>query len=475
MKYFLTFLLSIILSINLQAQNKISVESLIPDTIEVGVSFKVIILIKKSNIRSLGGFIQYLPDGFTATKDNSGKANFKFENQNVYFSWSKLPKTEEIAISYIVKVADDLKGVFQIDGEFYYMKNNKRITTNTQPNIIFVKNPNPHVFAGFNGSLYDENALYSDGSYINDEIKNIYANLPSELRGNNCKRQIPFFINGNNEILVILLVTRDPNVNSITIEEQIPEGFHALVKETEKASFSFKDQKARFYGTRLSRRPYFTVAYRLIPDKSKNLEDLTISGTFSYQRGDLLNRDKIVETEIKSQYITNPELLDALLDSKNNKTRTSDKQNKYLSENTKTEQEVDIEYEMETGEQNDQAQIETKSGTQLNYETKENRTIRTEINNVSKDGIYFRVQIAAGHRDVESDHFLTKEITDEVITEKIDGWKKYSIKIFSDYESAKEYRDFIHENTQCKDAFIVAYNKEKRISVRVALEALNLQ
>lgn len=103
----------------------------------------------------------------------------------------------------------------------------------------------------------------------------------------------------------------------------------------------------------------------------------------------------------------------------------------------------------------------------------EEEKLKESISNIPapETSVSYRVQIAAGKKEVQQQYFVDRhKITENVTIEYHNTWYKYTIGSYPIYKEARDKRNMIWEaENKIDDAFVTAYNSGERISVQEAL------
>lgn len=117
----------------------------------------------------------------------------------------------------------------------------------------------------------------------------------------------------------------------------------------------------------------------------------------------------------------------------------------------------------------------TRLSNKNNTSQKETQIARIQ-NQKGNAGVYYRIQISASSRKVNTRNYFKRfKIFENVIVERIAEWYKYSIQKHETYAHARDFRNKIWSETPINDAFVVAYNGNNRITVQEALMITNQQ
>jgi len=435
-------------------QTGVTIKADMPDVIEAGSEITVNVTINKGKLRDFASFKQTLPDGLTARALNSANADFRFDDQTVRLTWViSLPEDDEITFSYNIIADERLTGKIDLNGRFIYVDNNERKSVDLQPQMLAIQ-PSPRVNPAMQVDILDF-----------AKIAGIEA-IASKGGIAAAVRQQPVWMEDEKVFLVTILVNKDANQKYTKIEETIPAGYTAASVDSKNGIFTYKDQIAKFIWMDLPSDPYFTVTYKLIPEEGTPMgpASLSLAGAYTYMVNDRtltsnvperkealagLDRDQVnaLLRSVSAQTTEAPVLIAATKPAESTKTAPT----------TPTPTPI------------------TKTPTTST--TSSERTVAS-INATGdmlapESGIYYRVQIAAGHKPVNIQRYFRKyRLEYSVMKELHDGWLKYSIGSFPEYKDARDYRVHLSNTTTINDAFIAAYHDGNRITVQEALMAV---
>jgi cell division septation protein DedD len=442
----------------LLAQDPVTVKMIVPSVVGAGQQFRVSITIDKGDLEEFSRLQQELPAGLEAIQENSGTADYSFDNQRVRFIWLKLPAENPIYLTYKIMVNERLKGTFTLGGEFSYVENNERKSVSLPSENINIT-PSPAISANRQidiGSYKDVIAAERTGSSSAAKVA--------------CIRQVPYKSSSGNDIMVNLLVYKQDMNRFAKIEEKIPPGFRAEMVDSKEGLFTFKDGIAKFVWMNLPEDAGFTVSYRLIPEAGKSLEDLRISGTLSYiLEGRNISVD-IVEKDVYLKGISKANI-EALM--KSLETGEELPAGKPI-EAQRTEVKPPPLKEEETVEKEKPPVTEEKT---VVRETREQQASASSSGIPSSQrlpvqtGVYYRVQLAAtmSFNDANT-AFAAYQFSRPVLVERHNGMFKYTIGSFSRYDQANDFRNTAL-SAGIPGAFVVAYRDGKRISIEEARRA----
>jgi len=432
-----------------------------PDVIEAGSEITVNVTINKGNVSEFAEFRQDLPYGFTAMAVNSANANFSFRDQSVRLTWLRVPDDDEIVVTYKIVANERLTGRVDLSGRFTYIDNNQRKTAEQQPKLLAI-NPSPNI----------NPAMLVD---VNDYAKIASIEAIAKAGKTVAFRQQPTWMEDDRIFIVTLLVNKDQVQKFAKIEETIPAGYTAASIDSRGGIFTCKDQMAKIIWMDLPAEPYFTVMYKLIPEEGTVVDQqaMLIAGEFSYMVNDRTYSSVIIERGETLARLNRDQVNDLLRDAAIQVTEL----NPALVAGTTTPQPpVSGTTATPTGTTTQPSTTATTSTPRPTIVSTPSVAATSDAGDMLKpeSGVYYRVQIAAGHRPVNTQrYFRNYRLEYSVMREDHEGWLKYSVGSFTEYKDARDYRVHLSNTTKINDAFVAAYNNGKRITVQDALMALN--
>jgi len=451
-------------------RNDVTIAVDMPDIIEAGTEITVTVTINKGKMVNFGQFRQDLPLGLTAKAVNSANANFSFEDQQVRLTWlGGMPDDDKITFSYKIIANERLTGKIDLSGRFSYIDNNEKKSIEQQPKFLAIS-PSPNVSPSMQIEIHD----YAKVSSIESVA----------TRGGHtvALRQRPVWMEGEKIFLVTLLINKDGIQKFAKVEETVPIGYTAASIDSKGGIFSYTNQVAKFIWMDLPAEPYFTVTYKLIPEDGAmpTPASVFLSGVFSYMINERTFSSDIVERTEKLAGLNSTQVNDLL---RGITIREIEQQPVLVATTTTPPASTTSQASATSQASTATPPVSTTAATTTRPSTSVSTVppVRTvTITNDASDllkpesGVYYRVQIAAGHRPVNTQrYFRSYRLEYSVAKETHEGWFKYTVGSFAEYKDARDYRVHLGNTAQLNDAFIAAYNNGKRITVQDALMALN--
>ena len=430
-----------------------------PQEVTAGTEFEVRITVNKGDVESFSRFQQVIPAGLSASSYLSSNADFTFEDKRIRMIWLKLPEADEFTFIYKVKVDERLKGTFSVGGKFSFIEDNERKSVTLTSQSITI-NPSP---------VIDPNLIVDISEFEEKVIQYIPA-ASMESENIACIRQKPFLSDAGDEYIVNLLVNKEDKKKFAKIEEDIPYGYTAVNIDDKNGIFTFKDQKAKFLWMNLPAESFYIVSYRLIPKNDAKLGSPVVSGKFSYLVDEKTISINVVEKDLDLASITSEQLQSIITELKTQPLPLlAEVEQKVPDAEVKTDVPENLVVEEE--KQPVKSDVTKPKGTKTKkYKFKRDLAYVLE----PESGIYYRVQVAAGHKPVDIKRYFKKyKLEREVRKEFHENWLKYSVGSFEIYKEARDYRINIWNTTDIDDAFVSAYNNGIRITVQEALMIAN--
>jgi hypothetical protein len=441
---------SIIVSLNLLllllfgyvAGEKVKVSQQGPESmVEPKSSFEITVSISKGSVIGFGKYDVKLPAGTSAEEVNSNGATFTFSDGMAKFIWLELPTDEMLSFTYRVTLGEESPNSFKIGGKFSYLENNNRLTASA--NDVQIK---------VNKSAAEAQKAIEEKEAVDVEvIRNI----------------IPL---GEEKFKVELEIKKQGISGFAKIEERLPRGSKAYVETDNMNSvFSFVGSKAKIAWVNLPADKRMKVYY--IADlKNATEADLNlIDGDFAFLVDDETRKISIInakEADTKTQLASKETPKET--ETTKETPKEAEKPSKQVAPVTAEKPAKEEQKAKESKEAKPKKQTPVKAETETATTQNDPLTIPSP-----QSGLIYRVQIAAGHKQVQKEYFeKTYKYSDEYLTENHEGWIKYTTGAFETYKEARDKRENLN-SFPFPGPFVTAYNSGQRITVQEALMISN--
>lgn len=439
----------VVLFLGVLRGDAVSVVQLVDRKVQAGGEFEVRVTVRKGDLESFARYEVLLPRGLSAVRGESPNSAYSFDDQRVRFVWLRLPLEEKVEISYLVRVDERMMGQFKLGGSFDYISSNARQRVEANAETIEVSP---------SGSVPPSRRLD-----IEEYQQAVPVQRPLDMGklSVRCIRETPSILSPGPDRIVRLLVNRGELQSFAKIEERIPEGYAVESIDKQGAQFSFERGVVSFMWSQLPSESSFVVSYRLVPSKAQAEQTPKIEGRFSFILDGMTRVIAIPEREVQLDRLSSSEM-EQLVSSTPvrvpSKGLGSGERQPGGALVAQGPSEGGIDFPVQY------VPVESKR------QRRPRRVSMDEYLLEPEHGVYYRVQVAAGHRPIDVNrYFRRRSLHAEVRTERHEGWYKYSVGSFREYKEARDYRTQVWSTTPIRDAFVAAYNNGQRITVQEAL------
>jgi len=408
-----------------------------PDRVTAGEEFTVTVTIKKGSLTDYSRFSQDVPQGLSATNVSSPNADFSFDEQRVRIIWLKMPKANEISVSYRIAVDPRLKGSFTLGGVFAYVVNDERKFLNIGQNREITIIPN----SAINPAQQVDINEFKGGA-----VAVVPSTAPTGTAFAMAIRQKPE-MQANGAYLVRLLINNPLGSKYAKVEETIPSGYLVEEVNSNDGIVSHAASTVKFIWMTLPGQAEFEVVYRLVPKQNEPQGNMLIEGLFTYTAGNENRVTEVIQMDISLENLSQAQKR-ALLD-RGTAPPVSERSTPPESNRTVPA-------------------VERESRTPATTPAVSSGANRVIVNTkvlVPGPGSYYRVQLSANLNAFDANALYRQLGVDrEVFVEQHQGFYKYTVGPFQTYEQALSYKERVDTLPEVVGAFVVGYRDGKRVS-----------
>lgn len=393
--------------------NVVKITNNLPDKMLAGKDYQVEFKLSKPNVEGFGMFQIELPDGVTVVQNADSVTHYVIEGNILKWVWSSLPSDEELAFNLNLTVAANLQGNVSFKSRFYYIQKNEKAFVDMRPKNIEIENA--EMTKTFENAAKDTS--------ISNSANPVSANV--EPVGNIILNRTVEKGSKPSELIVTIKIKKGLTKGFARFSDEVQEGVTAKMIKTDGSSFSVADNKLKF-------------VWVAVPDK----EELEISYS--------LNSTKLKSVNLLGEY-----------------SYLEDNQSKKVNLNSLS---------ADFAEQNEMAEANTQT-VQEPKKTKEPSVKKSKTSQpIKKEGsIMYHVQIGAFKNLSVTANKLKAlyHLNESIRSEFHESYSKFMIGNHDEYKEARDHREQAKSENGVPNAFVVAYNEGKRITVQEALMITN--
>jgi hypothetical protein len=450
----------------------------LPAGMSPGSEVRVNVTVEKGDLSGFAKFQLDMPPGLSVTAIETKGASFTFADNKAKFIWMSLPAEPGFTFSYTLAADASARGMLPIAGRLSYIEDNERKTHDLPTISVNVSTENTSDRAvgssTVDGISADANDLVSAAAGASPvsvgKVPMVVvdaAGIPPAQGPGGVSAARTITPVSDKEMLVEVLISKGGIRGFGKLQETIPAGFTALEKSSEEAIFTAQERVVKFVWLNLPASDEVRVVYKLRATGQPDGE-YTVDGEFGY----LLNDETQKAVVGSSRFYIGPKAMELLGDDA-----------AIISTMEGSDGELNLALDQDPAEPAPTSEPITEAPKSVPPAAERSRTRRSSsrpaedpTNRITSTpaperGVIFKVQIAAGHKEVGKAYFAEKHrYTGDLQIERHDGWIKYVTGRHATYREARDQRiNFVNGGHGFPGPFVTAYNNGERITVQEAL------
>lgn len=421
---------------SLWMENGVTVSLNVPENIKPGQTLTAEVIINKGSVSGFAKLQIDVGQGLTIAEEDSKGSTFSFSGNTAKWIWTALPLESEFKVKFKLIANSSASGISNISAKFSYIVNNTKQVVEAPTKQITIGEKSSEPITQINSETpktettsptppsVDTTANTTTHSISINTSTNVTVETNTNVTTNeNTPSTSTANIQMNRTIenitpntwLIKISIQKDNISGFARYSDVLPSGLKAQVEEKDGSSFFVDGSSIKFVWSKLPTKSTLNISYKL----SGNLTTaVTLNGEFSYTENNQVISKKL-----------NNEIIQPSSNISNN--------------NNPTLPESNIENIAESS-------------------TKAKETT-----------VFFSVQLGAFLKSVVTPYYFVKKYNiKNVKQEQHDSYKKFYSGNFSEYKSARDYREEV-KMKGIQDAFVIAHKNNIRITVQEALMITN--
>jgi hypothetical protein len=466
---------------NLFSDEEILVNNQTPTVLRPGEKKEVQITINKTEIQGFAKMELELPNGFIATPGETVGASFTFNAQKARFVWMTLPADQSFVVTYYIECLPGMQGTYKVDGNFSYIKENKRVDYAIPTKSVTVNTEAPKEAVASTPTTTTPSETVSDPTPDNTAVDNTVADNTavsapvatetksvsqptSKVSANglelSCTRTITTI--GDNQYRVDLEIINNNITGFAKVLETVPANCTTEKTQDAGAVVTVERNIIKFVWFEIPTSPTVHVSYKISCAEGSSAP--VITGKLSYVDGN--SPKELAVLQLGEVATASEELATSTIEVTKEATPVEEVKTTEPEKVVETVQEPVKETIQETTISNDHS---ASNETQTVEPKKRERAVTSTPS--AENGVSYKVQILAAHRVVSKSYFQQKHgYSEDFNIENHEGWVKYTTGKYGEYKQARDRREDLKSSySTLPGPFVTAYNNGERITVQEAL------